>query len=87
MANTKSAAKRARQTTRRTAQNKAAASRLKSLVKKTRKTIAAGDKPEAKKSVQELSSALDKSAKTGRIHRNTANRRKSKLNRQVSAMA
>ncbi len=87
MANTKSAAKRARQTVGRTLQNKRALTAIKSTLKSTRAEFAAKKKDEAKAAIQKLSSALDRAVKTGRIHRNKANRHKSKLNKQLSAIA
>ncbi len=87
MANTKSAAKRARQTVLRTLQNKRALTSIKSLLKKTRTEIGSKNKDNAKAEFQKLSSALDKAVKTGRLHRNAANRQKSKLSRQLAAIA
>jgi small subunit ribosomal protein S20 len=87
MANTKSAAKRARQTGRRTLHNRRALTNVKNLVKKTRSEIASKSKDAAKASVKEVNSALDRAAKTGRIHKNAANRKKSRLNKALSALA
>ena len=78
MANTASAAKRARQTKRRTAVNKRSLSVLKNQVKAARVAIT-GKKEEAKSLVSKAASTLDKAAKAGRIHRNKANRNKSRL--------
>jgi small subunit ribosomal protein S20 len=77
MANTKSAGKRARQTTVRSLRNRTVRTRL----RKMQKSVAteAGQKDE--KSVRELVSAVDKAAKRGIIHRNAANRRKARLNK------
>jgi small subunit ribosomal protein S20 len=77
MANTKSAAKRARQTTRRTLRNRSVLSRVRSLGKKAADSSA--------ENVNALISAIDKAAKRGIIHRNAANRRKAKLNRKRAA--
>jgi small subunit ribosomal protein S20 len=87
MANTKSAAKRARQTERRTVQNRRVLTGLKSSVKKVRVSIGAKKKDEAKASYKEVVAALDRAAKSGRIHKNTANRKKSRLNRALAALA
>ncbi len=86
MANTRSAAKSARQTVRRTLQNKRVLTGLKSHVKKVRAAFAAKDKPAAAAEVKALASMADKAAKTGRIHRNKANRQKSRLNKQLAAL-
>jgi small subunit ribosomal protein S20 len=74
MANTKSAAKRARQTARRSVRNRSVLTRLRKLHKRVT-TGGAGDT----NSVRELISAVDKAAKRGIIHRNAARRRKARL--------
>lgn len=79
MANTASSAKRARQTVRRTANNKRVLSGVKNQIKITRETIKAGKKDEAKTQVSKAASSVDKAAKGGQIHRNKANRIKSRL--------
>jgi len=77
MANSKSAAKRARQSARRTLRNRGVVTNLRSLSKKT-KTSSGADGHRA------LIAALDKAAKRGIIHRNVANRRKARLNRAAA---
>jgi small subunit ribosomal protein S20 len=75
MANTKSAAKRSRQSLARAGRNRGVRTRLRSLQK--------GARGAAKPNVEQicgLISALDKAAKRGIIHRNAANRRKARLN-------
>ena len=79
MANTKSAAKRARQTLRRTQRNRSVLTRLRSMQRKGRATTDAAQ-------VRELISAIDKAAKRGTIHRNAAIRRKSRLNRLLASV-
>ena len=81
MANTKSAAKRSRQTAKRTLRNRSVLTRL----RKMQKTIASGTGQTDGKSVQALISAVDKAAKRGIIHRNAANRRKARLNKARGA--
>jgi small subunit ribosomal protein S20 len=73
MANTKSAAKRARQTARRTLRNRSVLTRLRKLHKRVTGGTQDGN------SVRELISAVDKAAKRGIIHRNAARRRKARL--------
>jgi len=85
MANTKSAEKSARQSEKRHARNAAVTTAIKSRQKKLRATISSGDAAAAKVQFDDLSSALDKAAKRGIIHRNVANRRKSRLNKAVIA--
>lgn len=85
MANTKSAAKSARQATRRRTRNAGVITAIKSQQKKVRKAIAGGDAGAARAEFQKLSSALDKAAKRGVIHRNVADRRKGRLNRALAS--
>jgi small subunit ribosomal protein S20 len=80
MANTKSASKRARQTTVRSLRNRRVLTRL----RKMQKSVSATGKPEAK-DVQAMISAIDKAAKRGIIHRNAAKRRKARLSKSLSA--
>lgn len=81
MANSKSASKRARQAVRRTARNRSALSTLRSLHKRSHADGASA------KDRATLISAIDKAAKSGRIHRNAANRRKSRLARAQASAA
>ncbi|MEP7014334.1 MAG: 30S ribosomal protein S20 [Verrucomicrobiota bacterium] len=80
MANTKSAAKRARQAPRRSLRNRSALSRIRTI----QKQALASAKPEANQ-IRAVISAIDKAAKHGGIHRNAANRRKARLNRTLAA--
>lgn len=82
MANTKSAGKRARQTTVRSLRNRSVLTRL----RKMHKGIggAAAGKPETK-DVRALISAIDKAAKRGIIHKNAAKRRKARLNKLAAS--
>ena len=79
MANTKSAAKRSRQSLARADQNRSVRTRLRTLQKRAR----GGGKPDAEQ-IRVLISALDKAAKRGIIHRNAADRRKARLNTLLS---
>jgi small subunit ribosomal protein S20 len=83
MANTKSAAKRARQTERRTLRNRSVLSRLRRVTKR----VMSGGNPPDDHSARSLISAVDKAAKRGIIHRNAANRRKARLNKARRAAA
>ncbi len=83
MANTKSAAKRSRQTAKRTLRNRSVLSGLRRLQKK----VAGGTAAKDDNGVHGLVSAVDKAAKRGIIHRNAANRRKARLNRARTAAA
>lgn len=87
MARTKSAAKQARASLRRRAHNKAIKTRLHTLEGRFGNAIAAKKAAEAATALQAVSSALDKAAKTGVIHRNHANRKKSRLAARLKALA
>jgi small subunit ribosomal protein S20 len=87
MANTKSAAKRAKQTVARTVQNRAVQSTIKTHTKSFEAAVKAGNKEESKATLKTLSSALDKAAKEGRVHQNLADRRKSRLAKKLAALA
>jgi small subunit ribosomal protein S20 len=83
MANTKSAAKRARQTARRTLQNKMILTGIRTQQRKLATALAAGDQAQAQAVLQVLASRLDKAAKRGVVHRNLASRRKSRASKAV----
>jgi len=76
MANTKSDAKRARQSVSRATQNRGVRTSLRTLQKKV---SANKEKPDAAQ-IRRLVSALDRAVKRGVIHQNAANRRKARLN-------
>ena len=80
MANTKSAAKRARQTQRRALRNRQVLSRIRTLGKRAGKAGAPAD-------ITAFISAIDKAAKRGIIHPNAAIRRKARLTRARPAAA
>ena len=86
MANTHSAAKRARQTGRRTLRNKSILTGLKRRQKRFLHAVSASDKSKAESELKGLASEFDKAAKRGVIHQNLANRRKSKAARAVAAL-
>ena len=86
MANTASSAKRARQTIKRTARNRKVKAGIKTEIKSIRAAIAEGKKDEAKALLSKVSKALDKAAKTNRVHKNKANRHKSRLAAQIGAL-
>ena len=85
MANHFSALKRARQTTTRTAQNRANTSRFRTALRKFRAALEAGDKTQAKSQFGETVSMIDKAVKKGVIHKNTAARYKSRLSARLTA--
>ena len=85
MANHFSALKRARQTTKRTAQNRINTSRLRTTLRKFRAALQAGDQAQAKNLFAETVSKIDKAVKKGMIHKNTAARYKSRLSARMAA--
>ena len=72
MANHKSALKRARQNTNRRMRNKAAKTKVKHVVKEVRSAIRESSKDDALKELNLAKSVIDKTARKGIIHRNTA---------------
>ncbi|HWX19009.1 MAG TPA: 30S ribosomal protein S20 [Candidatus Binatia bacterium] len=79
MPNTKSAERRMRNSARKQLRNRSIKSRLHTLEKAYLHLLGAGQKDEAAKALQQITSAFDKAAKGGVIHRATANRKKSRL--------
>jgi small subunit ribosomal protein S20 len=79
MPNTKSAERRMRNSARKQLHNRSAKSRLHTLERGYLDLMAAGKKDEAAKALRSISSAFDKAAKSGVVHRVTANRKKSRL--------
>jgi small subunit ribosomal protein S20 len=87
MANTKSAAKRARQTLRRTAINKRNLTAVKNQLKSVRDAIKGNSKDKAKAAAAAFFSTIDKAVKAGRLHRNAAARHKSRLSSTLAKLA
>jgi len=83
LANHKSALKRARQNALRRERNRIARTRIKSLVKQVR-TSAADNINDAGGQLNQAKSVIDKAAKKGVIHKNTAARKISRLARLVN---
>jgi len=86
MANHFSALKRARQTERRTARNRANTSRLRGALRELRESLAKGDKKAAEQVFRQTVSALDKAIQKGTLHENTASRYKSRLSARLRAL-
>jgi small subunit ribosomal protein S20 len=82
MANTRSAAKRARQTVKRSLRNRSVLTRLRTMQK-----TAGSSQMASPEQIRALVSAIDKAAKRGIIHENAANRRKGRLNKALAAGA
>lgn len=88
MANTKSAAKRARQTKKRTLRNRSILTGIKHAQKAFRQKLTGTDKADAaelKTAHSAYVSELDRAVKRGVLHRNAANRYKSVATRAVAS--
>ena len=83
MANHKSAEKRARQTERRTAVNRARTSRIKTFVKKVETAIASGDKSAAAEALRSAQPEIQRGVTKGVVHKNTAARKLSRLSARI----
>jgi small subunit ribosomal protein S20 len=79
MPNTKSAERRMRNSARKALHNRSIKSRLHTLERSYLELLTAGKKDDATKAFTGLSSAFDKAAKSGVIHRSTSDRKKSRL--------
>jgi small subunit ribosomal protein S20 len=86
MANHFSALKRARQTEKRTARNRANTSQLRTALRMMRESLTKGEKAAAGETYRKTVSALDKAIKKGVLHENTASRYKSRLSARLSAL-
>lgn len=87
MANTKSALKRVRQTKRRTSRNRARKAGVKTLRKSALTTIESGDAAASQAAYNQFASAADKAAKTGAMHKRTADRLKSRMAARLKSLA
>lgn len=86
MPNTKSANKAMRQSRRRNAINTRTKFKVKNAVKNTRTLITEGNAKDAADSLKKAMSALDKAVKKDVMHKNTASRRKSRLQKAISKL-
>jgi len=86
MANHLSALKRARQTERRTARNRANTSQLRTALRKFRQSLQSGKPADAKTAFSGTVSAIDKAVKKGVIHKNQAANKKSALARAFNKL-
>ena len=86
MANTKSAIKRIRRTSRQTVVNKTRKSRFKNAIKKMNFLLDSKKKKEALAFLPKLNSELMKIAKTGIVKKKNASRNISRITRKISAL-
>lgn len=87
MANHVSAAKRARQRTKRTTQNRLLLGALRSSLKRARTALSAGNASEAQPVVAGAARAAAHAASKGVIHRNAAARLSSRLQRALNKLS
>jgi small subunit ribosomal protein S20 len=85
MANHVSSLKRARQTERKTAVNRANKSRVRGSLRLLREALQKNDTKAIGEQYRSTVSALDKSVQKGTLHKNTASRYKSRLSARVKA--
>lgn len=86
MANTPQSKKRARQTERRTAVNKARRSRIRTHLRKVEEAIASGDGEKAAEALKVAQPELMRGVSKGVVHHNTASRKMSRLSARVKAI-
>ena len=86
MANTPQSKKRARQTERRFAINKARRSRIRTYLRKVEEAIASGDKDAAAAALRAAQPELMRGVTKGVYHKNTASRKVSRLSSRVKAL-
>lgn len=87
MANSPQSEKRARQTERRTAVNKARRSRIRTFLRKVEEAIAGGDPAVAAEALKAAQPELMRGVSKGVVHKNTAARKISRLASRVKALS
>ena len=87
MADKKFALKRNRTSKAANLRNRARISELKTLEKKFRAAVAAGEAEGANTTARELTSKLDKAAKVGTIHANRAANKKSQIGKLLNSIS
>ncbi|MHB9031794.1 MAG: 30S ribosomal protein S20 [Anaerolineae bacterium] len=86
MPNITSAKKRMRQNVKRRMRNRMVRTKARTFVKNSTDALASGEVTPAAEAIREAMSQLDKAAQKGVIHRNNADRRKSRLAKKLSAL-
>lgn len=81
-----SAKKRVRQSEKRRLRNRSVRSNLRSNFRKVLEAIEAKDADAATKAYREMESRIDKAARKGVIHKNTAARKKARLAKRLQAI-
>jgi small subunit ribosomal protein S20 len=86
MANTKQAEKRARQNEKNRQNNKWQFTRMRTAIKNVRASIETKDHAKSMEAYKLATSLIDRMQSKGKIHKNTAARLKSRLNKGVKAL-
>lgn len=86
MANHKSAWKRIRQNEKRRVHNRHFRARMRTFIKKARSTMETGDVEAAREATRQAVRDLDMAARRGTIHKRNADRRKSRLMKQLAQL-
>jgi len=86
MPNIKSAIKRAKQNEKRRLHNASQKSALRTAIKKVEAAVSQNDAEAARQALVLATKKLDKAVTKGLIHRNTADRKKSRLAKKVNAL-
>lgn len=86
MANIASQVKRNRQNKTRNERNRAARSELKTRIRNAVEAAESGDRAAAETALRTAQKHIDKAASKGLIHKNTAARRKARLEKQVAGL-
>ena len=87
MANTSSAKKAARKIAARTEDNKSRRSRMRTFIRRVEEAITAGDKAVANAALKDAQPELSRAAGHGIVHKNLADRKVSRLNSRIKALA
>jgi len=87
VANHKSAIKRSKQNVVRNARNNHIRATMRTLVKNVREAVAAGEKETAQEALAKAIPYIDRTASKGVIHKSTASRKISRLNKLVNTLA
>ncbi|GAC1339020.1 MAG: 30S ribosomal protein S20 [Beijerinckiaceae bacterium] len=87
MANTKSAKKAVRKIERRTAVNRSRRSQMRTEIRKFEDAVASGDAAAAGTALQEAAPLVMRAAQNGILHKNTASRKVSRMNKQIKTLA
>ncbi|MEI7836249.1 MAG: 30S ribosomal protein S20 [Planctomycetota bacterium] len=86
MAHSASAEKRMRQNVKRQARNRWRKAKVKQVVKDYSEALTAGDPVKAAEDLKKVYRQLDRTAVKGTIHKNAANRKKSRMARKLKAL-